>query len=122
MFGLFERPKLAASFTAAKAVSNEFTREIALAGRLTVRNDGSDADVSGVEMMIIAGFRRIPLTVPDTWTTFRLAKDQSRTDEVRWKLILDSPLRAQAGELFVSAHDQKRKTWHWRLPFTFELL
>lgn len=121
MFGVFQRPKLEASFTASEAVSNEFTREIDLAGRLTLRNDGSDADVSGVEMMIIAGFRRIPLAVPEGWTAFRLPKTQSRTDDLRWKLTLDSPLRAQAGELFVSVHDQKRQTWQWRLPFTFDL-
>ena len=64
MFGLFQRPKLAASFAATEAVSNEFTREIELAGRLELRNDGSDADLSSIEMMIIAGFRRIPLDVP----------------------------------------------------------
>ncbi|MCC6763602.1 MAG: hypothetical protein IT293_02980 [Deltaproteobacteria bacterium] len=121
MFGLFQRPKLDASFAASEALSNEFTREIDLAGRLALKNDGSDADLTGVEMMIVAGFRRIPLTVPDHWVTFRLAKGQSRADDLRWKLTLDSPLRAQAGELFVSAHDQKRKTWQWRLPFTFEL-
>lgn len=74
MFGLFQRPKLDASFVASEAVTNEFTREIDLAGRLTLSNDGSDADVTGVEMMIIAGFRRIPLTVPEKWATFRLVK------------------------------------------------
>ena len=121
MFGLFQRPKLAASFAATEAVSNEFTREIDLAGRLELTNEGSDADVSSVEMMIIAGFRRIPLDVPAAWRMFRLGKGEARAEDLRWKLTLDSPLRAQAGELFVSAHDQKRKTWQWRLPFTFEL-
>jgi hypothetical protein len=121
MFGLFQRPKLAASFAATEAVSNEFTREIELAGRLELRNDGSDADLSSIEMMIIAGFRRIPLDVPGPWKVFRLAKGNARSEDLRWKLTLDSPLRAQAGELFVSAQDQKRHTWQWRLPFTFEL-
>ncbi len=121
MFGLFQRPKLDASFAASEAVSNEFTREIDLAGRLTVTNQGSDADLTAVEMMIIAGFRRIPLAVPDGWRAFRLAKSGSRAEDLRWKLTLDSPLRAQAGELFVSAQDQKRQTWQWRLPFKFEL-
>lgn len=121
MFGLFQRPKLEASFAASEAVSNEFTREIDLAGRLTLTNQGSDADLSAVEMMIIAGFRRIPLTAPDAWKSFRLSKGQSRADDLRWKLTLDSPLRAQAGELFVSAQDQKRQTWQWRLPFKFDL-
>jgi hypothetical protein len=121
MFGLFQRPKLAANFTATEAVSNEFTREIDLAGRLELRNEGSDADLSSVEMMIIAGFRRIPLDVPAAWKMFRLQKGGVKSEDLRWKLTLDSPLRAQAGELFVSAHDQKRQTWQWRLPFTFEL-
>jgi hypothetical protein len=121
MFGLFQRPKLEASFAASEAVSNEFTREIDLAGRLVLTNAGSDADLSAVEMMIIAGSRRIPLTVAASWSTFRLAKGESRSEDLRWKLTLDSPLRAQAGELFVSAHDQKRQTWQWRLPFKFEL-
>lgn len=120
MFGLFQRPKLEASFAASEAVSNEFTREIDLAGRLVLTNAGSDADLSAVEMMIVAGFRRIPLTVPASWYTFRLSKGESRSEDLRWKLTLDSPLRAEAGELFVNAHDQKRHTWQWRLPFTFE--
>ena len=121
MFGLFQRPKLEASFAASEAVSNEFTREIDLAGRLVLTNAGSDADLSAVEMMIVAGFRRIPLTVPASWSTFRLPKGESRSEDLRWKLTLDSPLRAQAGELFVSAHDQKRQNWQFRLPFKFEL-
>lgn len=121
MFGLFQRPKLEASFAATEGISNEFTKEIDLAGRLVVRNDGGDAELTSVEMMIIAGFRRIPLDVPPAWKAFRLAKGESKTDDLRWKLTLDSPLRAQAGELFVGAQDQKRNAWQWRLPFKFEL-
>jgi len=121
MFGLFQRPKLEASFAASEAVSNEFTREIHLAGRLVLKNEGSDADLSSVEMMIVAGFRRIPLEVPAAWKTTRLPKGGAKSEDFRWKLTLDSPLRAEAGELFVSAHDQKRQTWQWRLPFKFEL-
>ncbi|MEB2284198.1 MAG: hypothetical protein OZ922_05920 [Myxococcales bacterium] len=121
MLGLFQRPKLDVSFVVSKAVSNEFMREVELTGRLALKNEGSDADVSGVEMMIIAGFRRIPLAIPEGWAMFRLARGQSRTEDVRWKLTLDAPLRAQAGELFVGVRDQKRKAWQWRLPFRFEL-
>lgn len=121
MFGLFQRPKLEASFAASEAISNEFTREIDLAGHLVLKNVGSDADLSGVEMMIVAGFRRIPLDVPPAWKALRLAKGETKAEDLRWKLTLDSPLRAQAGELFVSAQDQKRQTWQWRLPFTFDL-
>lgn len=121
MFGLFQRPKLEASFTASEAVSNEFTREIELAGRVILTNAGSDADLGAIEMMIIAGFRRIPLDVPPGWRSISLPKGQTKSEDLRWKLTLDSPLRAQAGELYVSAQDQKRQTWQWRLPFTFEL-
>ncbi|MEO6028694.1 MAG: hypothetical protein ABIR79_17660 [Candidatus Binatia bacterium] len=121
MFGLFQRPKLEASFTASEAVSNEFTREIDLAGRVVLTNTGADAELRAVEMMIIAGFRRIPLDVPAAWKAIALGKGQTKSDDLRWKLTLDSPLRAQAGQLYVSAQDQKRQTWQWRLPFTFEL-
>ena len=121
MFGLFQRPKLEAEFAATEAVSNEFTREISLAGRLTLRNDGADAQLDAVEMMIIAGFRRIPLEVPPGWRSLGLAKAESKSEELRWTLTLESPLRAQAGELFVSTQDQKRHTWQWRLPFKFDL-
>lgn len=121
MFGLFQRPKLDAGFVPSEAVSNEFTREVTLAGDLTLRNDGRDAEVESVEMMIIAGFRRIPLDVPADWKALRVAKGESKSGRLRWTLTLDSPLRAQAGELFVGARDQKGHAWQWRLPFAFEL-
>jgi len=121
MFGLFQRPKLEAKFTASQAVSDEFARQVTLAGRLTLTNQGTDADLTGIEMLIIAGFRRISLDVPAEWEHLHLAKGASKSADVAWSKVLDSPLRAQAGELFVSAHDQKRQTWQWRLPFQFEL-
>ena len=121
MFGLFQRPKLEAQFSASYAVSDEFARQVSLAGELTIRNQGADAELVTVEMLIIAGFRRIPLDVPASWKGARLAKGAAKTDKVEWSLTLDSPLRAQAGELFVSVQDQKRHDWQWRLPFTFEL-
>jgi hypothetical protein len=121
MFGLFQRPKLEATFAASEAISNEFTKEVALSGRLSVSNQGSDAELASVEMMIIAGFRRIPLAVPPGWNAFHLAKGEMKTENVAWTLTLDSPLRAQAGELFVGVHDQKRQSWQFRLPFQFEL-
>ncbi len=121
MFGLFQRPKLEATFVASEAVSNEFSKEISLRGRLSISNQGSDADVGSVEMMVIAGFRRIPLDVPAEWKGFQLAKGEMKAGDLAWHLTLDSPLRAQAGELFVGAHDQKRQSWQWRLSFQFEL-
>ncbi len=121
MLGLFRRPKLEARFAPSHAHSDEFAREIAVAGSLTLENHGSDADLSEVEMMVIAGFRRIPLEVPADWRDLRLPQDASKEAAVEWKLTLDAPLRAQAGELWVSVRDQKRRKWEWRLPFTFEL-
>jgi hypothetical protein len=121
MFGVFARPKLDARFDATHAHSDEFAREVEVSGSLTVSNTGSDADVSGVELIIIAGFRRIALEVPAEWRTFRVAKGASKEGPVHWTLKLDSPLRAEAGQLYVSLLDQKRRKSEWRLPFTFEI-
>jgi hypothetical protein len=121
MFGVFQRPKLDARFTPMHAHSDEFAREIAVAGALAVINEGTDAELGDVEMLVIAGFRRIPLEVPPEWRTMRLAKGDRKEGEVSWTLKLDAPLRAQAGELYLALRDQKRRKWEWRLPFSFEL-
>ena len=120
MLGLFQRPKLEARFASSHAHTDELAREIAVAGRLTLENQGSDADLSEVELVVIAGFRRIPLDVPAEWRTIRLPKGETKTGDVAWTLTLDAPLRAEKGELYVSVRDQKRRKWEWRLPFTFE--
>jgi hypothetical protein len=120
MPGWFQRPKLETSFTATHAHSDEFARTIELAGDLALRNEGSEAELGEIEMMVIAGFRRIPLTVPGDWQGFRLASGAAKTGAVRWSMTLDAPLRAEAGELYVSVRDHKRKKWEWRLPFAFE--
>lgn len=120
MLGWFQRPKLDASFSSAHALSDEFARTIELAGELALRNDGSDADLTDVEMMVIAGFRRIPLAVPDDWRSLRLEGGGVKRGPVRWSLTLDAPLRAETGELYVGVRDQKRKKWEWRLPFAFD--
>ena len=120
MLRWFQRPKLEASFTATQAVSDEFARTIEVAGDLTIRNDGSDTDLDDVEMMVIAGFRRIPLEVPGEWRARPVASGAAAAGAVRWSLTLDAPLRAETGELYVSARDHKRKKWEWRLPFVFE--
>ncbi len=121
MFGMFARPKLDARFDASHAHSDEFSREVELTGALTLSNSGSDAEISGVEMILIAGFRRIEFDVPQDWSTFALAKGGSKQGDLHWKLTLDSPLRAEAGQLYVSVHDQKRRKSEWRLPFAFEI-
>jgi hypothetical protein len=120
MLGLFQRPKLAADFAAAHAHTDEFTRVVELAGALTLRNEGSEAQISEVEMVLIAGFRRIPLDVPAEWRALTLGSGADKRGDVRWSMTLDAPLRAEKGELYVSVRDQKRKKWEWRLPFAFE--
>ena len=120
MLRWFQRPKLDATFTATHALTDEFARTIEIAGELTVRNDGSDTDLDDVEMIVIAGFRRIPLEVPGEWRALHLESGGAAAKTVRWSLTLDAPLRAETGELYVSARDHKRRKWEWRLPFSFE--
>jgi len=121
MFGLLRKPRLRARLSDAKGVSDEFAREITLSGRLTLVNEGGDAEVGGTEMMIIAGFRRIPLEVPREWRALHVPGGGLIERDLRWTLTLDAPLRAPAGELYVALGDQKRHRWEWRLPFVFEL-
>jgi hypothetical protein len=71
-------------------------------------------------MVLIAGFRRIPLDLPAEWRSASLASGNEKRGDVRWSMTLDAPLRAETGELYVSLRDQKRKKWEWRLPFAFE--
>ena len=120
MLGLFRRPKLEARFAPSHAHSDEFAREIAVAGSLTLENHGSDADLSEIGD---DGDRRVsPHSAGGAGGLARSALPQgaARKPRVEWKLTLDAPLRAQAGELWVSVRDQKRRKWEWRLPFTFE--
>ena len=120
MFGLFQRPRLDARFEPTRALTDEFARQMLLEGRLTLVNEGSDAVLGDIEMMVIAGFRRIPLEVPAEWRALRVASGARREGEVSWCLTLDAPLRAEVGELSLSLRDQKRRKWDWRLPFAFD--
>jgi hypothetical protein len=120
MFGLFGRPKLTARLVAARAVSDEFARRVDLAGQLILSNAGADANLALSEMIIIAGFRRIPLVVPSEWRAFRIGAGTSWEGKLGWSLSLDAPLRSPTGELYIAALDQRRRKWEWRLPFTFE--
>jgi len=120
MFAFLRRPKLTAHLVAPRAVSDEFARRMDLGGRLVIRNAGSDADLTFTEMMVITGFRRIPLAVPPEWGAVRITSGRSGELELNRSLTLDAPLRSPAGELYVVALDQRRRKWEWRLPFTFE--
>ena len=120
MLGFVKRPRLTAQLAVTRAVSHEFARRVELVGRMTIQNAGGDAQLRGTEMIVIAGFRRIPLTVPLEWTTIQVASGGSRELQLNCELTLDAPLRAPAGELYVVAMDQRGSRWEWRLPFRFE--
>jgi hypothetical protein len=120
MLGWFQRPRLEATFTPTHATTDEFARTLELAGRIVVRNHGSEAQLGETEMIVIAGFRRISLEVPNDWRALALGHGMEKAGDVGWSLTLDAPLRAEKGELYFGTRDQKRKKWEWRLPFTFE--
>jgi hypothetical protein len=120
VFSLLRRVRLAARFDPTHAHTDEFARQMTVQGRLTVVNDGTETEIGDVEMMVIAGFRRIPLEIPPEWRALRLDKGGRKESDVRWTVTLDAPLRAERGELYVSMRDQRRKKWEWRLPFIFE--
>ena len=120
MFRLLRRARLEMRFDPTHAHTDDFARQMTVHGRLSVANDGAGAEVGEVEMMVIAGFRRIPLEVPPEWRALRLDKDGRKESDVSWTVTLDAPLRAERGELSVNMRDQRGKKWEWRLPFIFE--
>ena len=102
MLGLFKKtPKLEATFRPTVAVARELSREIEVAGELTLRNTGRDADLSALELVLIAGgTRRIDLALPAAWQgTLRLAAGQELRAQVSWKQKLAAPMRAPAAEI-----------------------
>jgi hypothetical protein len=105
MLGLFKRtPKIAATFRPACAVARELAREIEVAGELTLRNEGRQAEVSDLELVLVAGgTRRIDLTLPEAWRgTQRLAAGAELRAVVDWKLTLAAPMRAPAAEIQIN--------------------
>ena len=74
-------------------------------GEIAAFVDEAAAALGGCDFLVnnVGVFRRIPLDVPPAWKALRLPKGEAKSEDLRWKLTLDSPLRAQAGELFVSA-------------------
>jgi hypothetical protein len=102
MLGLFKKtPKLEASFRPTTAVARELSREVEVAGELTVRNVGKDAELTDLAIVLICGgTRRIDLDLPANWRgTLKLVAGGELLETVAWKQKLTAPMRAPAAEL-----------------------
>ena len=102
MFGLFKKaPKLEMTFTPTIAVARELAKEVAVAGELVVKNAGKDAQVSDLEVVLVAGgTRRIDLELPPAWKgTQRIASGGELRATVAWTVKLAAPMRAPAAEI-----------------------
>ena len=102
---LFKKtPKLEAAFRPTVAVARELTREIEVAGELVLRNVGRDAELTDLQVVLIAGgTRRIDLTLPAAWQgRVSLRGGGELREQVSWKLTLAAPMRAPAAEIQVN--------------------
>ena len=102
---LFKKtPKLEAVFRPTVAVARELSREIEVAGELVLRNVGRDAELTDLQIVLIAGgTRRIDLTLPAAWQgRVALGAGAELREQVAWKLTLGAPMRAPAGEIQVN--------------------
>ena len=102
MFGLFKKaPKLAMTFTPRVAVARELAKEVEVAGVLLVRNEGKAAELTDLEVVLVAGgTRRIDLELPGAWKgTQHVAAGGELRADVSWSVKLAAPMRAPAGEI-----------------------
>jgi len=102
---LFKRtPKLEAVFRPTVAVARELSREIEVAGELVLRNVGRDAELTDLQIVLIAGgTRRIDLTLPAAWQgRVALGAGAELREQVAGKLTLAAPMGAPAGEIQVN--------------------
>jgi hypothetical protein len=102
MFGLFKRaPKLEMTFTPTTAVARELAKEVEVVGELVVRNAGRDAELTALEVVLVAGgTRRIDLELPVAWQgTQRIAGGGELRASVVWTVKLAAPMRAPAAEI-----------------------
>jgi len=102
---LFKKtPKLEAVFRPTVAVARELTREIEVAGELVLRNVGRDAELTDLQVVLIAGgTRRIDVTLPTAWQgRVALRAGGELREQVAWKLTLAAPMRAPAAEIQVN--------------------
>ncbi len=102
MFGLFKKsPKLEMTFQPTTAVARELDKEVVVAGTLVVTNAGKAAEVTGLEVVLVAGgTRRIDIDLPAAWKgTQRLAAGGTLRADVAWTVKLAAPMRAPAAEI-----------------------
>jgi hypothetical protein len=102
MFGLFKKaPKLEMTFAPRAAVARELAKEVEVAGDLVVRNVGKDAEVSDLQVVLVAGgTRRIDLDLPAAWTgRQRIPAGGELRAAVAWVVKLAAPMRAPAAEI-----------------------
>ena len=105
MFGLFKKtPKLEARFEPRVAVGRELAREVQVAGELTLHNTGRDAEVTDLELVLVAGnTRRIDLVLPDAWRgRVRVPAGGELREKVDWTVKLAAPMRASSAEIQVN--------------------
>jgi hypothetical protein len=105
MLGLFRRaPKIEAAFAPTAAVARELDKEVAVAGVLTLTNVGRDAELTDLELVLVAGgTRRIDLELPAAWRSgVRLAAGASASQTCDWTVKLAAPMRAPTAEIQVT--------------------
>jgi hypothetical protein len=102
---LFKKaPKLEATFRPTRAVGRELAREIAIAGELVLKNVGKDAELTDLEIVLVAGgTRRIDLELPAAWRgKLRIPAGGDVRETVDWTVKLAAPMRAPAGEIQIN--------------------
>ncbi|TMB40245.1 MAG: hypothetical protein E6J55_21745 [Deltaproteobacteria bacterium] len=121
MFGLFKKtPKLEARFEPRIAVGRELAREVQVAGELTLHNTGRDAELTDLELVLIAGgTRRIDLVLPDAWRgRVRVPGGGELREKVDWTVKLAAPMRASSAEIQVNTTEGgKRRPLAMTPPF-----
>lgn len=102
MLGLFKRaPKLELRFTPRRAVARELAKEVVVTGELHLRNVGKEAELTDLELLLVAGgTRRIDLPLPAGWEgSTSLAAGAELRVSVDWTVKLAAPMRAPAAEI-----------------------
>ena len=121
VLGLFKKtPKLEARFEPRIAVGRELAREVQVAGELTLHNTGRDAELTDLELVLIAGgTRRIDLVLPDAWRgRVRVPGGGELREKVDWTVKLAAPMRASSAEIQVNTTEGgKRRPLAMTPPF-----
>jgi hypothetical protein len=102
MFGFFKKaPKLEMAFTPKTAIARELAKEVEVAGELVVKNIGKDAELTSLEVVLVAGgTRRIDIELPKGWQgAQRIPGGGELRASVAWTVKLAAPMRAPAAEI-----------------------